>query len=363
MALVLTIAPAPAKAATKPGKPFCAVNSMLYKNKPRTNAVKGADGYVYYRATKKDGPYYKLGETKHLYFNDYKAKQDVKYYYKLKAFRKIKGGKRVYSAASNIASGRRLLARPTLTRKIIKGEGIQASWTEVKGADGYQLWRSADKGYTYKKIYGGKKLTYLDKKVKKGQKYYYKVRAYRMVGDVKEYSYSSPSKHSRDRFVRQAKSWLGYSEGNGKYKTIVKIYNDYKPLARNIKGKYSEAWCTTFVSACGIKARQVDIMPRERICRYLIPYYQELKQWVEKDSYVPKKGDLIFYDWDDRGKGDCKGNPEHIGIVVKVKNKTMTVIEGNIYNKVGYHYVKLNSKHIRGFATPGFGTKNGITYK
>lgn len=78
--------------------------------------------------------------------------------------------------------------------------------------------------------------------------------------------------------------------------------------------------------------------------------------WVENDGYVPKTGDIIMYDWDDKGTGDCTGVADHVGFVVSVVNGSIKVIEGNMGNasQVGYRTVALNGKYIRGFITPNY---------
>ena len=47
--------------------------------------------------------------------------------------------------------------------------------------------------------------------------------------------------------------------------------------------------------------------------------------FIENDSYVPKTGDIIFYDWADNGVGDNTGVPDHVGIVVTVSGITRDV--------------------------------------
>lgn len=67
---------------------------------------------------------------------------------------------------------------------------ITVSWTKSKGfgVDGYQIYRSAKKTGTYKKVISTKKLSYKNTGLKKGVKYYYKVRGYRTLGVMKFYT-------------------------------------------------------------------------------------------------------------------------------------------------------------------------------
>ena len=79
-----------------------------------------------------------------------------------------------------------------------------------------------------------------------------------------------------------------------------------------------------------------------------------MNRWVEDDAYAPLPGDIIFYDWNDSGKGDCVGNPEHVGVVERVANGLITVIEGNYKDAVGRRNIKVNARYIRGYGLPDY---------
>lgn len=161
-------------------------------------------------------------------------------------------------------------------------------------------------------------------------------------------------KQLRAKVVNQAKSWLGCKESNGSHKKIIDVYNSHKPLARNYKLKYTDAWCAGYVSAVAIKCDLVSIMPTEVGCSKMIDLYKAMGRWMEADDYVPTVGDIIMYDWDDSGKGDNKNTPDHVGIVVSVTDKTIKVIEGNYRNAVGYRNLEVNGKYIRGYCLPDY---------
>ena len=163
----------------------------------------------------------------------------------------------------------------------------------------------------------------------------------------------------RNTIIKQAKEWLGKNEADGSHKQIINIYNAHKPLARGYKVKYTDNWCATFASALAIKCGLTSIIPTECSCIQLIDKYKAMGRWQEKDSYVPKTADFIFYDWEDSGKGDNLGSPNHIGIVEAVKDNTITVIEGNKNNRVERRELAINGKYIRGFATPDYKVKGG----
>ena len=52
----------------------------------------------------------------------------------------------------------------------------------------------------------------------------------------------------RQKVVSIMESWVGWSESNGKFKKIIDIYNNHKPLPRGYKVKYTDEWCATTVS-------------------------------------------------------------------------------------------------------------------
>ncbi len=158
----------------------------------------------------------------------------------------------------------------------------------------------------------------------------------------------------RQKFVDTAISYLGCNEKDGSHCKIIDRYNAHKPLARGYSVGYRDAWCATFVSAMAIQCGLTAIIPTECSCDRMIRLHQKLGTWVEDDAYIPKIGDPIMYDWDDDGRGDNKGWPEHVGIVVEVANGWIKVIEGNIADKVGYRKLMINGKLIRGYCVPDF---------
>lgn len=161
----------------------------------------------------------------------------------------------------------------------------------------------------------------------------------------------------REKVVAAAKAWLGCNEADGSHRQIVDVYNSHRPLARGYALKYTDAWCAGFVSAVAIKLGLTDIMPTEVGVWNMIELYRKLGRWQESDSYVPKPGDVIMYAWSDNGVGDCTSGASHVGIVVSCDGKTITVIEGNKANAVGYREIAVNGRYIRGFGLPDYASK------
>ena len=162
-----------------------------------------------------------------------------------------------------------------------------------------------------------------------------------------------------EQIIKQAKQWLGKKESNGSHKEIIDIYNAHTPLARSYKVQYTDAWCATFVSAVAIACEATNIIPTECSCAQQIELFKNLGCWVEDENRVPLPGDIIYYDWEDNGVGDNTGHPDHVGIVEKVVANTISVIEGNISNKVGRRLIYVNSPRIRGYAVPKYEKETG----
>ena len=154
--------------------------------------------------------------------------------------------------------------------------------------------------------------------------------------------------------LAQARGWIGKKEADGTHKSIIDVYNAHKPLARDYKVKYTDAWCATFVSAVAIKCGVTDIIPTECGCGQMITLFKNLGEWTESDSRTPQPGDIIFYDWDDNGVGDNTGWPDHVGIVESVNGGNITVIEGNKNNAVARRTIAVNGKYIRGYGVPKY---------
>lgn len=156
------------------------------------------------------------------------------------------------------------------------------------------------------------------------------------------------------KVVEQAVSWLGFNENDGTHKEIIDVYNAHRPLARGYSVKYTDEWCATFVSAVSILLGYTEIIPTECSCGRMVELLQKLGAWVEDESRTPNPGDILFYDWQDEGSGDNAGWPEHMGIVEKVTDGFITVIEGNYSKSVKRRILAVNAKNIRGYGVPKY---------
>lgn len=158
----------------------------------------------------------------------------------------------------------------------------------------------------------------------------------------------------REAIVSEAIGHIGVKEGTVLHHKIIDRYNSRRPLPRGYAVKYSDPWCATFISYIAILMGYTDIIPVECGCPQMITIAKQMGIWVEDDSYVPKPGDIVLYDWQDSGVGDNTGTADHIGIVEKVVGNIETVIEGNYQDSVKRREIAVNGRYIRGYIVPRY---------
>ena len=109
-------------------------------------------------------------------------------------------------------------------------------------------------------------------------------------------------------------------------------------------------WCAIFVSWVSNEAGYIEkgVIPKFSGCSTGVNWFKAMGQWQQK-GYVPKEGDIIFFDW------EVDGQVNHVGIVEKVENNIIYTIEGNSTNDTcrKKQYI-LNSDVIFGFGTPAY---------
>lgn len=174
------------------------VKSTAYnKLKVSWKVVPAAASYQIYRSTKKDGDYQNIKTIDSVgtsSWTDSSVKTGKTYYYKIKVVVKTQNGNQT-SGFSNVKSAKAVPAKTTLKAKASNAKNVKLTWSKVKGANGYEIYRSNRKDGKYQKvktISKGGTTSYKDGKLKKSTTYYYKIRAYRKVDRKKVYgSYSS----------------------------------------------------------------------------------------------------------------------------------------------------------------------------
>ena len=140
------------------------------------------------------------------------------------------------------------------------------------------------------------------------------------------------------------KSWLGYSESNGKAdKYIVKPWGRWTGNTKASSKK--NPWCQITVSQC-LHSVKVSTSASAG-CSQAQKWYKSRKR-LKKRGVKPSPGWQVFYDF----KG--KGKPTHTGLVYSVSGKYMTVIEGNNKNAVRARKILYTSKSVLSFGVPPY---------
>ena len=151
--------------------------------------VKGADGYRVY--VKVNGQWKALGNTKGTMYVHKYLETGKSYTFTVRAYKNTKSGVVWSSYDQKGITGKSALTAPSL-RKVKRTSAKKAtlSWKKVNGANGYVVYRKTNNGrwQIVKKITKGNITSFTDKKLSKGKKYTYTVRAYRTVGKKNIYS-------------------------------------------------------------------------------------------------------------------------------------------------------------------------------
>lgn len=151
-----------------------------------------------------------------------------------------------------------------------------------------------------------------------------------------------------------AAKWLGTKEGSGEHRKLLDTYNAIRPLPRNYVMTGSDPWCAAFVSATAGEAGLGELFPLECSCGRIITMAQKMGIWVEDDAHIPKTGDWVLYNWDAGLSGDDTGAPDHVGIVIGVRDHEILAVEGNYDNAVKLRGIPVNDRRIRGFVCPRY---------
>lgn len=112
-------------------------------------------------------------------------------------------------------------------------------------------------------------------------------------------------------------------------------------------------WCACFVSWCADQCGYIEagVIPMFAACASQgVPWFQERGLWQD-NSYEPRPGDIIFFDWDDGGQD---GSSDHVGIVEKVENGRVYTVEGNSGDSVRQNSYPVGYYEIYGYGTPAY---------
>lgn len=173
---------------------------------------------------------------------------------------------------------------------------------------------------------------------------------------VDDNTYSNTYKNTgylANDIVGVAKTQIEYTELDKKGGTRVEdsatpLYTKYGETYGNAFGH----WCAYFVLWCGKEAQIPNSIicqsPSCGSCGNFVEWFKSNHRW-EDNSYTPKAGDIIFFDW------ERDGSPNHVGIVQGASGNTVYTIEGNTGGENGYKVMERErNSSIFGYGVPDY---------
>ena len=153
---------------------------------------------------------------------------------------------------------------------------------------------------------------------------------------------------------------MGVKERSGNsytsaFKGIIDLYNNGR-ISGSYKMKYSDAWCACFVSACSIKCGYTDIIYRHVNCGSMLSWYQDNSGYTKNKKYIPKPGDIVFFDW------NANSSPDHVGLIAEATSTNITTIEGNYRDSVKQRTFSPGYSYLQAFGLPKYDNVCGIKY-
>jgi hypothetical protein len=108
-------------------------------------------------------------------------------------------------------------------------------------------------------------------------------------------------------------------------------------------------WCACFVSWCANECGYIDagIIPKFASCDVGMNWFKNHSLW-QTNTYTPREGDIIFFDWDSDGLAN------HVGIVEKVKDGKVHTIEGNSGDACKKLEYNSGDSRILGYGVPAY---------
>lgn len=135
---------------------------------------------------------------------------------------------------------------------------------------------------------------------------------------------------------------------------VIDTYNSHKPLAVGFTVKYTDSWCDTFLSYLFIVLNATDLIGgTECGVERHIQLFKKAGIWEEDGNIIPRPGDIICYNWDDTTQPN-DGFADHIGLVKEVDGNRITLIEGNINDRVAERTINAGYGCVRGYAQPKY---------
>lgn len=207
------------------GIPAVKATSSYSKITLKWQKIKDASGYIVYRSTSRSGKFKKVYTCKtgsKVSYSDTKAKFGKTYYYKVRAYKKVKVKvkKKVRTKQENgkccsaVSIKKKLSTVKISSAKCASETTAKLVWKKITGAQGYEIYKSETKNGTYAyagKVSSGGKVSYTAKKLKPGVAYYFKVKAFRKSGSKKYYGDFSAAK--KETFTDGQRLYQLFPEG------------------------------------------------------------------------------------------------------------------------------------------------------
>lgn len=163
-------------------------------------------------------------------------------------------------------------------------------------------------------------------------------------------------KRTAKNYIDNCKKYLGTKEGSFKHKKIVDMFNSSK--LKSFSVSYDDAWCAAFISAMAIETNMDKLIPISANCDEMYKKGVVMGIAIPKDKWIPRIGDIVFYDW------NLNNELDHVGAVESINGIDIHAIEGNKNNSVAYRNINYKNGTITKILRPRYETEEkNPTYK
>lgn len=151
---------------------------------------------------------------------------------------------------------------------------------------------------------------------------------------------------SVDCIIAKMEEWLDCEEGGSVHAHIINQYNQGRSASEYFM-TINDPWCAAAVGAAFHECDMDGAIPISASCPRMVSEFKRWGRW-RGPTYVPARGDIIFYDWD----GDYA--QDHVGVVTGYdsENSIVHVIEGNCNDTVTTRAILHDSRYINGYGCP-----------
>lgn len=149
--------------------------------------VEHAKGYVLERALSPKGPFKQLYRGPNTSYINAGLGDSKLYYYRVSAYMSSLGFDHAGPFGA-VKAGAAIAASASPKAEILSKTSLKLTWSAVKNAKGYQLYRASEPDGAYTRVYSGTGTSYTNKSLASGKVYYYKLRVYKTIEKATYYS-------------------------------------------------------------------------------------------------------------------------------------------------------------------------------